>query len=243
MTDHRRRFADFIDTERRLLEAFAARARTLDHNTNRGSDFERIMSRWLRERVEPEFTASAGEVVDSFRTNANIDSRQHDVIVHHNTRHARTFTFEGGVRLVPIESVAAIVEVKLSVDRPAFDTSDAALSITNNLRLAVGGREVLSGAGGGTIERVTSAPEDGVAVADTPGRIANILFAFEGPSETATLIDWLQSAKQFDAICCLNSGCVVRRPRSSSTISVAERDSALGAFLAIVQGAARNFEN
>lgn len=241
MTDHRHRFREFMAAEAAVFAAAAQRARTLDHKGTRGGDFERVLQRWLRERLEPEFTASSGEVVDSFNTNATSDSRQHDVIVHQNTRFARRFTFENGVRLVPVEAVAALVEVKLDVDRTSFFEADAAALQTRALRLAVDERAYAAGAGTGRVEETRRAgPIDGKPASEFGLRMLPVLFAFNGPSQLATYADWLANAKAFQAICCLSAGCVTRF--HPSVVSAASQTDALVAFLAVVEIAIHNFD-
>lgn len=138
-----------MDVEARFLAAAADRARVLDHKGNRGSDAEHAVVRWLRDRIEPEYTVSSGEVVDSFQTNVDRDSRQHDAIIHQNTRFARRFSLQSGLRLVPIETVALVTEIKLDVDATKFK------------ELAVDRIELAAGAGGPVRERHTPGPEDG----------------------------------------------------------------------------------
>jgi hypothetical protein len=216
MTDHLRRLRRFMDADARLLAALAHRARVLDHKSNRGTEAENALASWLRERVEPEFTVSAGEVIDSFRTNVERDSRQHDVIVHRNTRLARRYTLQSGLRLVPIESVASVIEVKLLLDDEKFRRADEAATETASLRLRTERHRLLAGAGGPISTHVDAAKEDGYATEDVEmrGRVSFVLFAFSGPKKVKTLLDWLGRAKTIQAICCLSAGTVWRAPTS-----------------------------
>ena len=93
----------------------AERARLFDHGTNRGSEVEHSVLRWLRMRFAPHYTVSAGEIFDSFDTDADLKSRQQDGILNRNDPDAKRFILPSGMRLVPIEAVAALVEVKLTL--------------------------------------------------------------------------------------------------------------------------------
>ena len=212
MSVHLRRFREFMDVEARYLAAAADRARVLDHKGNRGFDAEHAVIQWLRDRIEPEFTVSSGEVVDSFQTNVERDSRQHDAIVHENTRFARRFSLQSGLRLVPIETVALVTEIKLDVDATKFGNADAAASETAKLRLAVDKVQPGAGAGGPIKDHFTSGPDDGLSTTDKEleGRVQFALFAFKGPKKPETLAEWLREASMIRIICCLDTGCAYR---------------------------------
>jgi hypothetical protein len=130
-----------MDIERRRLLLAARQARLFDQRGNRGAEVETQVVQWLRGLVEPEYTVSTGEVMDSFGTELpaldRAERHQLDAIVHQNTRHARRLTLPSGLRLVPIETVAAVVEVKLEVDHSKFKLTDAAAAHTGKLRLSV----------------------------------------------------------------------------------------------------------
>lgn len=248
MTDHLRRFREFMDVEARYLAAAAHRARVLDHRGNRGFDAEHAVIQWLRDRVEPEFTVSSGEVVDSFQTNVDHDSRQHDAIIHENTRFARRFSLQSGLRLVPIESVALVTEIKLDVDATKFKEADAAASETAKLRLAVDKVQPYAGAGGPIKDQHTSGPDDGLPTTakDLQGRVQFALFAFDGPSNPETLVDWIRDATTIKIICCLDTGCVYRPPHLEETSFggcslVSTQERSLTYFSEIVSAAANTF--
>lgn len=238
-----------MDVEARYLAAAADRARVLDHRGNRGFDAEQAVSRWLRDRIEPEFSVSSGEVVDSFQTNVEHDSRQHDAIIHENTRFARRFSLQSGLRLVPVEAVALVTEIKLDVDATKFKEADDAATETARLRLAVDRVEPWSGAGGPVKDHFTSGPADGLETTaqQVLGRVQFALFAFNGPTKPETLAEWLRAARTIRIICCLETGCVYRPHHMEDTnfggcslLSTPER--ALTYFAGIVGGAISRFE-
>lgn len=252
MSDDLDRFRRYMAVESEFLAAEARRARLLDHKGNRGTSAEYSLLQWLRSRVEPEFTVSSGEIVDSFSTNHPRDNRQHDAIVHRNTRFARRFTLPSGLRMVPIEEVALVVEIKLSVDAQKFRDADAAASDTASLRLALEQHVVNAGAGGvgGLRTTVKPGPIGGLPISapEVAGRLEFALFAFEGPSRVETLAEWLRSATTIRTICCLGGGCATR-PRYVEEIAAEERfsqlaggDLSLAVFGQLVDGAISRFE-
>jgi hypothetical protein len=248
-------FSEFMEAERLRLLAAARRARALEHDTNRGSDFERAVRAWARQFVEPEYTVSCGEVIDSFKTHASlgIDRRQQDAIVHKNTRHARVYSFGDDLRIVPIEYVALTVEIKLSIEFPQFKVADASAAITNQLRLAVDRvtipirrhpehRRELIGNG------LDAGPKGGTLVASAYKRVWLGIVAADGPS-VETIAGWLQKGISIDFICCLSSGCAFRPPfartashpaMKSTSVSPAERS--LHHLANVIRLSLNNFE-
>lgn len=78
-----------MEHETKALLLLAERARLFDHLGNRGSEVEHGIRAWLNERVGPEYAVSSGEIIDSFDTDANLDSRQQDGVVHANNAEVR----------------------------------------------------------------------------------------------------------------------------------------------------------
>lgn len=256
MSDNLRRFSAFLDAERNALLAAAQRTRALDHMTNRGTDYERSIRAWVRDFVEPEYTVSDGEIIDSFNTNPDKDSRQRDAIVHKNARRARRFTFGDGMRLVPIESVALLLEVKLTIDSDKFRLADVAAQEANELRLAVDRitRPVNHSAELGcdvAEEGRVYGPEEGTRLADTTNkRVWYGIIAANGP-EVETLAGWLRSGTTIDFVCCLSTGCAFRPPfargecvhPAMATCDVSPADRALAHFGKLIHLALNNFEH
>jgi len=255
MSDNLHRFSAFLDAERNALLAAAQRARALDHKTNRGTDYERSVRAWVRSFVEPEYTVSEGEIIDSFNTNPERDSRQRDAIVHKNTRRARRFTFGEGMRLVPIESVALLLEVKLLIDADKFKLADLSAQEANELRLAVDRitRPVNHSAELGidvAEEGRAYGPGEGTRVADAYKRVWCGIIAANGP-EVETLAGWLRSGTTIDFVCCLSTGCAFRPPYARgaqvhpamATCDVSPADRSLAHFGNLIHLALNNFEH
>jgi hypothetical protein len=220
VSSHHARIRQYMDLETRSLQVAADRARVLDHNGNRGSDAEFVLREWLRRRVEPEYTVSAGEIIDAFDTDADLDSRQQDIVIHQNSRRAKALELPSGLRLIPIETVAVVVEVKLSLDHGEFVTTEAAAAQTARLRLGVRWEpKHEGGAGGGSVHdfdaKRFNEETRGCAVlthGDLIGRTTFAVFGFGGTSQVETLAGWAAEAEHVSLIACLGAGCVYRHP-------------------------------
>lgn len=218
MTDHLRRIREHmaLETEGLLLEA--KRARLWDQSTNRGTEAEQGILRWLRARLAPHHTVSSGEIIDSFGTTAARPSRQQDGVVHENAPEAARFLLPSGMRLLPIETVRAVVEVKLTLSRDEFERADTAARETSELRLRPGPHGMLLKDMDGTSNhRKDDLPSElraeGIAVSEqtfTEPPVLFTLFAFGGIERVDTIRDWLRNST-ISIVCCLTAGCVVRR--------------------------------
>jgi len=204
-----------LETKALLLEA--ERARLFDHNTNRGSEAEHSILRWLRARFAPDYAVSSGEIIDSFDTNAGINSRQQDGILHRNNADANRFLLPSGMRLVPIETVAAVVEVKLTLTKAEFEKADRAAAETARLRLRPhrDGQivEKMDDGSNTSLSLSETQVRDGLAVSDDAfgePPAAFTVFSFGGVEELDTLRGWLNDASTISVVCCLSAGCLVR---------------------------------
>lgn len=216
VTDHLRRIREHMALETKALRLEAERARLLDHSSNRGSEAEHSILRWLRARLAPSYTVSSGEIIDSFDTNASIKSRQQDGVVHQNDAEANRFLLPSGLRLVPIETVAAAVEVKLTLTREEFESADKAAGETARLRLRPHrSGAILQKGDSGTTDSLGVTKEqanNGVSVADplfTEAPTVFTLFAFGGIERLDTIREWMVGST-ISVVCCLSAGCIVR---------------------------------
>lgn len=216
MTSHLRRIREHMDLETKALLLEAQRARLFDHNGNRGTEAEHSILRWLRSRFAPKYTVSSGEIIDSFDTNADGKSRQQDGILHRNDPEANRFLLPSGMRLVPIETVAAVVEVKLTLTKEEFENADKAAAETARLRLRPRkSGNVLQRGDVGTKEFVGLMDEHvrlGLPVTDSlfgePPTVFT-LFGFGGIERLETIRDWMERST-ISVVCCLSAGCIVR---------------------------------
>lgn len=217
MSDHLRRIREHMALETQALLLEAQRARLWDHNTNRGIEAEQSILRWVRARVAPYFSVSSGEIIDSFGTNADRASRQQDGIVHVSGQEAARFLLPSGMRLIPIETVTSVIEVKLTLTRDEFERADHAASETARLRLRPGahGNLLQEMNGSSSLDYRDFDPghrAHGIAVSDPafaePPAIFT-LFAFGGIQQVETIHQWMKNST-ISVVCCLTAGCVVR---------------------------------
>jgi Domain of unknown function (DUF6602) len=246
MTTHSARIRSHFECETEDLLLAAQRARLLDHNGSRGHEAEQGILRWLRRALEPDYTVSSGEIIDSFDTNADIASRQQDGIVHRNHRDTNRFCLPSGLRLVPIEGIAAVVEVKLDLNKDEFMKAEIAARETARLRLrprsdslvptdAVGGRNQTN--------RSLSSDEveHGIALDDSvlrPNRPTFAVFGFGGTDTPETMAKWLWESNTIDLVACLSGGCVLRRP-NEDLVTLGQKDEALSMFAASLSAAVK----
>lgn len=257
------RIREFARADLETFRAAANRARVFDHRGNRGGEFEAAVLRWIRDRVEPAHTACGGEVIDSAGTMAvrpdrdashpvecacercRAPSRQHDVIVHANERDARRFTFSSGLRLVPVESVAAVVEVKLRLDAAEFEKTDAAAALTMQLRgkwQQIGQR---AGAGTGEVVRVAGSFIEHAMTDEAP---PFYIFAADCKAGHDRVAKWLRGAAFVRGVFALNTGFMARSALTRAAPEVdrvcfrASVDNGLLAFESFISGACEMHE-
>ena len=215
MTSHLDRIRKHMSQETTALVQLAERARQFDNNTNKGTEAEEGIRKWVRARYAPDFTVSSGEIIDSFDTNASLASRQQDGILHANDAEANRFVMPSGMRLVPIESVAAVVEVKLDLDKTAFDLAEQAAQETARLRLRAARHSdfvVHKTYGDGVYESLMDEQyRTGVASHDPSFRIRPVtfaLFGFGGVKNIEAIRGWLSASTAISVVCCLGAGCI-----------------------------------
>jgi len=229
--------------ETKALLVQAERARLFEHNGNRGMEAERSVLRWLRARFAPHYTVSPGEIIDSFDTPGDAKSRQQDGVLHRNDAEANRFLLPSGMRLLPIETVAAVVEVKLTLSKEEFERADRAAAETSRLRYRVPARGALLPSVGPPYTALEArAIEDGLPVDDARlGRYRPTfaIFAFGGTREIETIATWLAHAQAVTLVCCLEAGCAMRL---DSPASLSDREGALTLFAECLRGAVGRYE-
>jgi hypothetical protein len=255
MSGHLDRVRRFLDLETQALRTSAERSRIMDHHGSRGSDVEHTVREWLRRLVEPEYTASAGEIIDSFDTDATQKSRQQDIVIHQQSVETNAFVLPSGLRLIPIEAVAAVVEVKLSLDVEEFRAADQAAAQTSRLRLALRAEDNgRLGFGGVTASHREVAEFNELhgqngALLSHPNLFARTTFAvfgLDGPSGVETLAQYVAGASTVQLLTCLNAGTVHRiEPPGSSSGGRAllhRREDALLSFAHAMVAAVRSHQ-
>ncbi|WP_437332113.1 DUF6602 domain-containing protein [Sorangium sp. So ce394] len=243
-----------MELETKALLVAAERARVLDHRGNRGFDAEHAIREWLRRRVGPEYTVSSGEIIDAFDTDADLDSRQQDIVIHANDRQANRLVLPSGLRIIPIESVAAVVEVKLTLNRSALLDTDRVAGQTANLRLSVEWDPLVApGAAGGVSPHAREAAifnrekaPHGVKLLEREIRTRTTfaVFGFNGPVNIETMAEWMRDVSRVSLVTCLDTGCIYRRPPAGdaresweSFSTTHTREEALMAFAGYIDAA------
>lgn len=215
-----------MEVETAALLAAARRAKLFEHNTNRGNEAEEAIRRWLRTWLEPEYTISSGEIIDSVEPAGAPVSRQQDGIVHVNSLHGRRYTLPSGMRLVPVETVVATVEVKLTLTKKEFELADVAAAELLEKQLSLCSRSVING-------REWPGDPQLLPLREVRDRVTTAIVGYFGPTDTSTLLEWVRDAKAIELVCCLEGGCVLRShngPRGAGAY-VSERRKALSAFV------------
>lgn len=251
MAKHRERIAQHYALETKALQLAAQQARLFDHHGNRGTEVEHHLMKWLSARLGPDYAVSSGEIIDSYDTNPDIRSRQQDGIVHRNDADANRFLLPSGMRLVPIESVAAVVESKLKLTKDEFRKADDAATETLKLRLRPGKdaqvpKDRLDSSEFPRCEVGMVFPEEyesGLALSSprlAPNRPTFAIFGLEGPKDPETLATWLAEATSINLVCCLEGG-LVHRPmwQSADEFFVIQCEQALPGFAHWIDEATR----
>jgi hypothetical protein len=250
MTAHLRRIRAYMEHETKALLVAAERARLLDHMGNRGSEVEHTIRSWLHERVSPKYAVSSGEIIDSYDTDPDHRSRQLDCIVHTNDVEARRFLLPSGLRLVPIETVAVVVEIKLTLTKEGVLEADAAARQTASLKLAIRRRDLDSlGVAEMLQHDYTEASKAdnerakrGVPLSDqtVAYRTRFTIIGVDGPEKVETLAEWLKETTTINTITCLSVGSATRHAPSSGTPGysyIYQRDEALLSFAEEIRSA------
>jgi hypothetical protein len=101
---------EWLTSFSKAIESDFEQAGLLDHNLTQGQVREAIVRRVLSRVLPESYAVTSGLVIDSH----NQRSRQIDIIVY--DRRLPTFDFLDGIRLVPVEGVAATIEVKTRIE-------------------------------------------------------------------------------------------------------------------------------
>lgn len=106
----------FIAVEKQMQAELEAVRYALQHPGLKGIVNEEAVKRFLRQHIPDNLSVETGIVVDS---NGGA-SKQIDIIIFDKAKTPVLF-FAGGVRVIPVECVYAIIEVKTSLDRAALE--------------------------------------------------------------------------------------------------------------------------
>jgi hypothetical protein len=193
----------------------------------------------------------SGEIIDSFDTHPEGRSRQQDGILYRSDPEANRFLLPSGMRLIPIETVAAVIEVKLTLTKPEFESADLAATETARLRLRGSSLSYIPRAPGLSRTYTGLLPNEranGVSLDDPQldfVRPTFAIFAFGGVSDVGTIASWLKTAKTISLVACLEAGCALRSRgtgHGTQLSFVSQGDDVLGRFGECIRGAISNHE-
>lgn len=193
------RTLDFRQVIERVGYEFQARLDKTEiyrHPTGVGDSREDLFRDYLTEVLPPRFTVDRGKIIDSL---GNL-SAEFDVIISERSEVAPGMNFSDR-RLVPIESVYAVFEVKSLLNREAFDQfteSVRSLDAFKRFFIPTQGRGITVyedprwEAGLGPQEMIPGV-----------GIIISGIVAFDGPQQSKTLAEYLKDAHKSLLFICI----------------------------------------
>jgi hypothetical protein len=207
---------------------------SLKHNGLKGQANEEILAAWLTEYLPPSVSVCTGEVIDSLGGR----SKQADVIVFDTAATPRFFT-SNGIKVLPIEPVYAVFEVK------AYLNKQQLASAFDNM-LAV--KELKKEAYFPTSLTANVFSQYGLSARRWP--VQFFVFAFES-DELETVYRHVEALnakqplyKRIDMVCVLDKGLIVNVgqeglqpvPLPHTQLITKQTDKALLTFYALVAG-------
>lgn len=110
-------FPSFLEATGREFDARIQRAGFYQHPTGTGDAREDIVRQYLQDVLHRRFSIDRGKIFDS----AGRLSREFDIIVAEAADVAPAMTLAGR-RIVPVEAVCGVIEVKSGLDRDGYDS-------------------------------------------------------------------------------------------------------------------------
>ncbi|MCM3619760.1 hypothetical protein M3936_19500 [Sutcliffiella horikoshii] len=157
----------------------------INHKGERGSSREEILLTYLRKYIPTKYEMNNGVIIDA----TGEQSRQQDIIIYDSFNSPVLLNMES-TRMVPIESVFSVVEVKSSLNK-----TEISKCVSN-------------------ISSVRSLVKNGLDTRNSP--TAGFVFAFTSSTSLETLLDNLveenkqvEKHKQISAVCVLDKGLIV----------------------------------
>jgi len=191
---------DAVSTQ--MVSDFERSRKALNHSGLKGQANEQIVINFLKQYLPKTLEISTGSIVDS---NGGV-SRQLDIIIHDAVKTPLFFQSEN-MRVIPVECVYAVIEVKAYLDKSELIKSfDNMKSVKNLEKIA------FFSAGSVVIERHTLY---GSEWENWP--LQHFVFAFDSPSlesVTQNLVNLQLNVpvhKRIDSICVLNKGVILNQ--------------------------------
>jgi len=174
-------FPAFLESAGREFQSRIERAAFYQHPTGIGDAREDVVRQYLQEVLSPRFSVDRGKVFDS----EGHLSREFDVIISeaHDVAPAMTLA---GRRIVPVEAVYGVIEIRSVLTRDGYDSFIAAVNELDQMRRYYQPLQSLLSLDSETL-RTGLSPQDNAA-----GRIWSGIIAFGAPGGR-TLADYFAS--------------------------------------------------
>jgi hypothetical protein len=171
-------FPAFLESAGREFQARIDRAAFYQHPTGIGDAREDVVRQYLQDILPRRFSVDRGKIFDS----EGRLSREFDVIVSeaHDVAPAMSLA---GRRIVPVEAVYGVLEVKSTLGRNGYDSFTGAVTELDHMRRYYQPLHALHGVDADTV-RAGLPPQDQAA-----GRIWSGIIAFDAPGG-GTLADY-----------------------------------------------------
>lgn len=191
----------------RMMSEIDSISERMSHQGEKGRNNEAILSEFLKHHLPTRYTVSTGKIVGVGGT----ESGQIDLIIHDRLDTPELIGSHEW-RLVPIETVYAVISVKTSLNKT--ELRDAMKSI-ESVRSLPRTAAIIQGIGG--FQRV---PEDKVL------RPRALVFGYQSTWKTAesfsnaftNLLDEFDDDNRPNGVCALNQAFIIRRPYKTETI-------------------------
>jgi hypothetical protein len=119
----------FEFASRRLRTEFEEIRNTVPHAGAKGSEAERIVRRFLSDHLPKRFAVGSGFILDR----ADAVSKQTDVVVY-DALNCPVYRASDEAGIFPADNVAAVIEVKSTLDKTRFDEARENIAATKKLR-------------------------------------------------------------------------------------------------------------
>jgi hypothetical protein len=174
-------FRAFLEAAGVEFQARIDRARFYQHPTGVGDAREDVVRQYLQEVLSRRFCVYRGKIFDS---DGNL-SREFDVIISEADGVAPAMTLAGR-RIVPIEAVYGVIEIKSALDREGYDSFITAVTDLDQMKRHYQPLQPIRSNDSAALQAGLSAQDR------TAGRIWSGIIAFEAPGGR-TLADYFAS--------------------------------------------------
>ncbi len=192
----------FNEVSIQMLSDFEKSRKALNHSGLKGAANEQIVKDFLRQYLPRTLDISSGTIVDS---NGGV-SRQLDIIIHDSAKTPIFYQSEN-VRVIPVECVYAVIEVKAYLDKSELEKAFDNMKSVKKLE-----KKAFFSPNSILIEKKTLY---GKKWEDWP--MQHFVFAFDSPNLDSVLTNLVELQnllpvhKRIDSICILNKGVILNQ--------------------------------